>query len=155
MVGTILMMSGDTPRMKPTAAGLHRAAEIGHHDPAAVEAVLQDTWGHMRAEPGRVYSGHVIFAHSCNRDTTVLDWQFEDLSGGPWFPHQLMEFIDSRVPVGTEGFRIWRFDGTFTEMKNGKARFRGKVRPQRVVNRFPSPSSRRTRSATTGTRAAA
>jgi hypothetical protein len=137
------MMSGDTPRMKPTMAGLRRAAEIGHHDPAAVEAVLHDTWGHMKAEQGRVYTGHVIFAHTCNREVTVLDWSFEDLSGGPWFPEQLMEFISGKVPIETEEFRLWRFEGTFRELKNGRSRFSGKVRPQRVVDRFPSSSQKR------------
>jgi hypothetical protein len=142
MSGTILMMSGDTPRRKPTAAGIRRAAEIGHHDAGAVEAVLHDTWGHLKAVPGRDYRGHVVFAHTTNREVVVLEWEFEDLCGGPWFPNQLMDFVSSKVPMNTEGFRMWRFEGTFRELRNGNGRFRGTVRPQRLVDRFPSKTRR-------------
>lgn len=137
------MMGADSPRMKPTSAGLRRAAEIGHHDPAVVEAILHDTWGHMKPEQKRVYTGHIIFAHSCYRELTVLDWQFEDLEGGPWFPEHLMEFISSKTPIETEDFRLWRFEGTYRMLKNGKGRFSGRIRPQRVVDRFPSSNPKR------------
>lgn len=154
MVGTVLMMSGDTPRIKPTAAALRVAAKMGHHDPAAVEAILHDTWGHTKAQPGRVYAGHAIFAHTCNREVTILDWRFEDLGGGPWFPEHLMSYISSKVPLETEGFRLWRFEGTYRQLKNGRGRFSGRIRPQRVVDRFASRTPR-SAAATSATRSAA
>ncbi len=147
MDGTILMMSGDTPRRTATKAGLRRAAEMGHHDPEAVEAVLHDTWGHLKAVPGRDYEGHIVFAHTCHGELTILDWSFGDLSGGPWLPHEMMDFISSKVPIDTDGFRLWCFRGVFRELKNGKGRFRGTIRPQRVVDRFPSGKRARTKEA--------
>lgn len=134
---TIVAVITPGARMEPTRASMRRGAEVDQ-DAGKVEAILDDTWGHMRAEPGRFYTGHILFAMTCNREITVLDWEFEDLCGGPWFPEHLMEFIESKVPTNLEEFRLWRFDGTYRATKNDRYRFSGKVRPMRVQYRFPA-----------------
>lgn len=144
---TIIAIMGDRPRVKPTTAGLRRAAELGHHDAGQVEAILQDTWGHLKPEQGRLYQGHILFTLTCNREITILDWEFDDLSGGPWFAEHLMEFVCSKVPNDLKEFRLWRFDGTYRELKNGKGRFSGKVRPMRVQYRFPAKTDGRRKAA--------
>lgn len=142
-MSSILAIMGDRPRAKPTAASIRRAAEIGHHDPAQVEAILQDTWGHLKPKQDRIYGGHILFTLTCHQEITILDWEFEDLSGGPWFAEHLMEFVCSKVPEGLDEFRLWRFDGTYRELKNGNGRFSGKVRPMRVQYRFPAKTGGR------------
>ena len=133
---TIAMISARRPSLPPTPASERRSAETGM--PAGqVEHILQDTWGHMRAEANRTYEGFILFTHSCYRQITILDWKFEDLSGGPWFPEHMMEFVCGKVPQDATEFRLWRFDGTYRELKNGKGKFTGKVRPMRVQHRFP------------------
>lgn len=143
----LLAIISDGPTMKPTRASIRRGMETGY-SPAKVEAVYDDTWGHMRAETDRFYTGHILFAVTCNREITVLDWAFEDLSGGPWFPEHLMEFINSKVPDNIDEFRMWRFDGTYRAMKNDRYRFSGKVRPMRVQYRFPTAVKEQTKAKT-------
>lgn len=133
---TLIIMDASRPRMTPTKASIRRAAEIGHHDPAQVEAILNDTWGHLKAKQGQVYEGHILFTLTCHRETTILDWDFGDLPASPWFAEHLMDFVCSKVPDDVDEFRLWRFDGTYRELKNGNGRFSGEVRPMRVQYRF-------------------
>lgn len=110
--------------------------------PQYVEAVWQDTWGHLQPKVREIYSGFVLFTLGVHGDITIIDWSFKlkdgtELDGSPWLltdmTDQVCDWIDAK---NNRGGRIWQFDGTFERLKNGKSRWRGKVRPMRVQYRF-------------------
>lgn len=110
--------------------------------PQYVEAVWQDTWGHLAPKARKTYQGFTIFTLGIHGDVTIIDWEFklangEDLAGSPWFHedihNQVGDWIEKKDYLRGG---IWRFDGTFERLKNGKSRWRGKVRPMRIVYRF-------------------
>lgn len=131
----LLEISSARPSLPPSDAARRRSAETGM--PAGqVEAIYQDTWGHLKAKRDMVYEGFILFTTTCHGETTILDWSFGELPGSPWILEDMMNFVGSKVPERVEGFRLWRFDGTYRELRNGKGRFSGKVRPMRVQYRF-------------------
>ena len=110
--------------------------------PQYVEAVWQDTWGHLQPKVREIYSGFVLFTLGVHGDITIIDWSFKlkdetELGGSPWLltdmTDQVCDWIDAK---NNRRGRIWQFDGTFERLKNGKSRWRGKVRPMRVQYRF-------------------
>ncbi len=125
----------DRPSLPPSDAAHRRSLETGM--PAGqVEAIYQDTWGHLKAKVDVMYEGFILFTTTCHGETTILDWSFGDLPGSPWIAEDMMNFVLSKVPERDEGFRLWRFDGTYRELRSGKGKFSGKVRPMRVQYRF-------------------
>ena len=84
---------------------------------------MRETWGHLDPPPG-TYPGWILFAHGTHGDLVVLDEDFTDGCGGPWFYDELLEFTGQQSEQ-EEG--VYRFVGTYTRFKNGKGRFRGKV----------------------------
>lgn len=111
--------------------------------PQYVEAVWQDTWGHLAPRVRDVYEGFVLFTLGVHGDITLIDWDFKtkdgtELDGSPWLhedmTEQVCEWIDQK---DNRRGGIWQFDGTFERLKNGKSRWRGKVSPMRVQYRFP------------------
>ncbi|SCM79910.1 hypothetical protein KL86PLE_90703 [uncultured Pleomorphomonas sp.] len=110
--------------------------------PQYVEAVWQETWGHLQPKVCEVYSGFVLFGFGIHGDHLLIDWDFKlpdgtELDGSPWLfedmSDQVSDWIDQK---GHRSGGIWQFDGTFERLKNGKSRWRGKVRPMRAVYRF-------------------
>ncbi|SCW95741.1 hypothetical protein [Ancylobacter rudongensis] len=127
-----------------TTAAARYAASPGSATPIPqyVEAVWQDTWGHLAPKPRAVYRGSVLFTLGIHGDLVAIDWSFKleddtELVGSPWFHEDLHE----QMAIWAEQKKwfyggIWRFDGSFERLKNGKSRWRGKVRPMRAVYRF-------------------
>ena len=108
-----------------------------------IEDVMQDTWGHMAPKVREIYTGHVLFSRGIYAgDYLVNDYDFRladgtELDGGPWFftdvHDQVLGWIAQK---GDLNGGIWRFEGTFERLKNGKSRWRGKVIPMRLQYRF-------------------
>lgn len=110
--------------------------------PQYVEAVWQETWGHLQPKVREVYTGFVLFTLGMHGAITIIDWTFKlkdgtELDGSPWFHEdittQVCDWIEAKNNLRGG---IWQFDGTFERLKNGKSRWRGKVRPMRVQYRF-------------------
>jgi hypothetical protein len=127
-----------------TVAAERYAAQQGCPTPIGkyVEDVWQGTWGHLAPRPRAVYSGYVLFTLGTHGDITVINWDFTlpdktELDGSPWFHvdlhDQVYRWIEQKNHLRGG---IWQFDGTFERLKNGKSRWRGKVRPMRTVYRF-------------------
>jgi hypothetical protein len=93
---------------------------------AQVEA---DTWGHLAPKSRKVYKGFILFAYGEYGDLMPIKVNFEDLPDSPWFFDDMLDFLwkFSDKPKG----EVYRFDGTYTKLKNGKGRFVGKT--QRVI----------------------
>ena len=134
-----------------TAAAARYAASPQSATPIAqyVEAVWQDTWDHLAPKARSVYTGFVLFTLGIHGDIAVIDWSFAledrtELDGSPWFHEDLHDRVWGWIEQkNIQRGCIWRFDGTFERLKNGKSRWRGKVRPMRVVYRFQPKSQRR------------
>lgn len=94
--------------------------------------VAVNTWGHLAPEARKVYRGYIVFALGCYGDQVVLQSEFENLPGSPWYfddeSEWVNEFIDRHTKVGGDCHGIWRFDGTYTKFKNGNYRFSGKTK---------------------------
>lgn len=128
--------------MNMTAMSIRVAQGMGHPFPEQVESVMQDTWGHLAPVARQVYGGFILFTHGIHGDITVIDWEFAtreglELDGSPWLYTDMHEQVGQWIE-DKKNFRggIWKFEGTFERLKNGKSRWRGKVKPQRVQNRF-------------------
>ncbi|RWH52266.1 MAG: hypothetical protein E5V72_01460 [Mesorhizobium sp.] len=105
--------------------------------------VLAETWGHLAPKVREIYSGYILFTLGCHGDITLIDWEFKqpdgtELNSSPWFYEDINDFIGREIEKkGNRHGGIWRFDGTFERLKNGKSRWRGKTSPMRAVLRFP------------------
>lgn len=129
--------------MTYTTMAARRAIAIDFPDPHVIETAMQETWGHMAPKVREIYSGHVLFTKGIYAgDYCIIDFELRladgtELDGGPWFytdiHDQVLAWINAK---GNRDGGIWRFDGTFERFKNGKSRWRGKVRPMRVEPRF-------------------
>lgn len=129
--------------MTYTTAALRVANHHGDPFPENYERVWQDTWGHLAPKVREVYAGNILFTLGIHGDITLIDWDFQlpdgsALDGSPWLltdmTDQVCDWIEQKNNLRGG---IWRFIGTFERLKNGKSRWRGKVKPQRVVDRFP------------------
>ena len=56
------------------------------------EQVMQSTWGHLVPKVHIKYYGYIIVATSTFRCTYLLDYDFINLSGGPWLAEDVGEF---------------------------------------------------------------
>lgn len=128
-----------------THAAVALAIHKGHPCPEQVEAVLHDTWGHLKPKVREIYSGHVIIAKSMfsGHGTIPLTCELktaagEGLDSSPWFYQDLNDFAYEQVKDRNDagGWGLWKWEGTFERLKNGKSRWRGKTRPLRVDYRF-------------------
>lgn len=131
-----------------TTAALRGAKALGHPFPEQVETVWQDTWGHLAPKVREVYAGHIVFTLGIHGDITLIHWEFElddgtCLDGSPWLMEDMMDFVGNEIEK-KRNLRggIWRFDGTFERLKNGKGRWRGKTSPMRLQYRFPKKKAR-------------
>ena len=97
------------------------------------DVVTSDTWGHMAAEYNTLYTGWALFALSCFRQSSILDYHFEGLSGGPWFPDILGDFA-AQLPQDQPG--TVRFQGTYRALSRDlvAGRFLGLVAYTICVN---------------------
>lgn len=87
------------------------------------EAVMQGTWGHLAAKPGRKYYGYAIFALCEDGLYALIKYEFDDVSG-PWHHQHLLNFISKKAKdYGT----IYKFTGYYKAFKNGNCLFSGKT----------------------------
>jgi hypothetical protein len=132
--------------MTVTKAAALRAAELGTPFIGEVEAVYQDTWGHLAPKVKEYYTGFILWTLTIHGDILPIDWEFKDstgdhLPGSPWFATDLSDHLCQEIDRGrNHSGGIWRWEGTFIRNKNGTSRFSGKSRPQRCVDRFPGRS---------------
>jgi hypothetical protein len=116
-----------------------------------VEAILQDTWGHLAPKPKDIYQGFIIIAKSTFSGHGTIPLEFELRNGAgellqssPWFYEDLNEFCytatkDKPTP---DDWGLWKWEGTYERLKNGKTRWRGKARPLRITYRFGGASKK-------------
>jgi hypothetical protein len=106
-------------------------AFIEHERRAAAEVAGQ-TWGHLAPRVREPYRGWLLFAYSAYEGSAVLlDAEWDGLDDSPWLYEDMQEFI--RRPAVGGGERcvpggVYRFEGTYTKRKNGRAQFRGTTR---------------------------
>lgn len=95
--------------------------------------VLSSTWGHLHPEPRRKYRGYLVFACGAYRDVVILYADFQDLPDSPWFYEDMQQFVADKTRK--EDPAIFRFDGTYTKLRNGRCRFSGRVARTAVTSR--------------------
>ncbi|MDE4297168.1 hypothetical protein PXK56_18445 [Phaeobacter gallaeciensis] len=106
-------------------------------DAAYRAEVLANTWGHLAPQVGRVYSGWVVFTVGCFGDITIIDYELEDLPSSPWFFQDINNFVGEQIEKKKiDRGQVWRWDGTFKVLKNGRSRWSGGTRPCRINTRF-------------------
>lgn len=90
--------------------------------------VMEDTWGHLSPQPGRKYSGRILFTHGAYGDIVPIACDFSDLPDSPWFYEDMMQFIRDHIKKdGYEFGSIYRFVGTYVKFKNDNCRFSGET----------------------------
>lgn len=90
------------------------------------QEVMEDTWGHLRPKPKKVYRGTILFAHGEYGDIVPLRCHFKGLPSSPWFFEDMMEFISENL--GERG-SIRIFEGTYaTESDDRVGAFTGDIR---------------------------
>lgn len=114
-------------------------AEIDAHNKTIV---YHQTFGHLVPEARKFFPGYILFAYGCHGDIVLLDWDFGELEANPWLHHTMTEYVGDYVMKKALhlDYGIWRFEGTYHMQKNGYGKFRGKIRPMRVVHRFAGKS---------------
>ena len=91
--------------------------------------VMHSTWGHLAPVPRKPYTGGILFTHTEYGDLVPIRSSFPELPDSPWFYRHLHDFVadKARTPA-----TVYRFEGTYTMLKNGRSRFSGKVRKVRL-----------------------
>lgn len=131
-----------------TTAAVRGAKALGHPFPEQVEDVWQQTWGHLAPKVREVYAGHIVFTLGCHGDHTLIEWEFKlpdgtQLDASPWLHEDMVDFVADQIAAKKNFYGgIWRFDGTFERLKNGKGRWRGKTSAMRLQYRFPKKAKR-------------
>jgi hypothetical protein len=87
--------------------------------------IMRDTWGHMDANPGTRYKGHIIFAEGVfGGDRIILESEFGNAGYGPWFYDGIMDWLfDQNIEAG----KIYRFDGFYRLAPGGAHDFVGDI----------------------------
>ena len=115
----------------------HWTDAFAEHEARHRKKVLADTFGHLEPQPGHTYAGRVITARPIYDHGNVVilacDFPFE---GGPSFYRDIHDHFETKCPDIIGG--VWVWEGTLRIFKNGGSRWSGKLRPQRLVDRFPS-----------------
>lgn len=113
------------------------AGTFAPYEAEYINRVNINTWGHLAPKQGRIYTGWVVFTAGCFDDITIIDFKLEDLSSSPWFFEDINNFVcDQVIKKNIEAGQVWRWDGTFRVLKNGKSRWSGKTRSCRINTRF-------------------
>jgi hypothetical protein len=97
---------------------------IGETASSRVNAVMRDTWGHMGANPGTRYRGHVVFAAGCyGGERIVLEAEFGNAGFGPWFYEGVNEWVSWLEDI--EEGHLYRFEGYYRLGADGTHVFEG------------------------------
>ena len=91
--------------------------------------VTAATFGHLAPKPRERYVGYVVFVCGAYGDIVVLDASFKGLDDSPWL---FEDMNDLALRKATEDGVVYRFDGTYSKCKSGRAFFVGKIRQSRV-----------------------
>jgi hypothetical protein len=103
--------------------GINNIGIIGDILPSK-EEVMEDTWGHLRAKQGTMYTGYVIFTLTAFGDYVTIDYDFKDLDSSPWLYDNVYDFV---VRKAKDKGKIYKFTGTYHELKNLRGIFQGKL----------------------------
>lgn len=95
-------------------------------------AVMEDTWGHLRPQPGCRYPGEIVYTLGEYGDITVIRSDFGDFAGGPWFAGDESDFVSDQIKDGTPRGSIFRWKGYYQKFKNGRCRFVGKTEQVKI-----------------------
>lgn len=94
--------------------------------------VMEDVWGHLKAEENRTYHGWMLVYMTFNGYFGIIDWEFEDLDGSPWqyehFNAWVNKYVDYRNSVKNAGGPdmepgLYLYKGWYKTYKSGKAKF--------------------------------
>lgn len=106
------------------AYGARRAAQV-----------MQDTWGHLRAEPGVRHHGTIVFAESpFGGVRVILASEFGDAGCGPWFYQQVHDWLSDQ---DTEPGKLYTFTGSYREDQDGEYEWHGAT----AITDLPMPHS--------------
>lgn len=82
----------------------------------------EDTWGHLRPEPGKKYDGWILFTYTCYGDIVIIDWDFGELPASPWQCSDFINFIVTySKEIKTPG--VFRWTGWYKRFKNERCHF--------------------------------
>lgn len=91
-------------------------------DRRAIESV-NDTWGHLQANPHTRYHGTIVFAHSAyGGDLVVVSAEFKGLADSPWLYEHMEDFVAASE---TEPGNVYRWSGTYQATKARGPEFKG------------------------------
>jgi len=90
-----------------------------------VKRVMRETWGHLRAKPGR-HRGILIFACTEYGQPAVIRSDFEGVSGSPWYFQAEQEFVNRHA---VDSASVYVFRGDYVRRKGDDCgRFEGDIR---------------------------
>lgn len=90
------------------------------------EAVRENTWGHLKAQPDVWHPGGVVFAESAyGGERVILRADFGDgVPDSPWFYQHLHEWLWEQ---DTEPGALYTFTGWYRIGRSGAYEFRGEI----------------------------
>lgn len=91
--------------------------------------VMDDTWGHMEAQPGTTHNGRIMFTVTEWNETIAISANFSTMPGsGPLFYHSLNDYISNIADrLSLEEGGVYLFRGRYVRYKNGNDKFSGVV----------------------------
>lgn len=92
--------------------------------------VHQATWGHLRVrKPYKLHKAKIVFTCAgYGGAIEIIASRIKGVDDSPWLYDHMLEFA---VRKAVEG-KVSVFEGLYYVLKNGKGRFRGKVRTVKV-----------------------
>lgn len=92
--------------------------------------VMEETWGHLRAEQSRAYPGSIVFCHGQYGDLVLISVDFPEVEDSPWFFDGLMDWLEAQP---SEPGRVYRFTGRYRHTRDDRHTFRGKVEETHIA----------------------
>lgn len=83
--------------------------------------VMQETWGHLAPESGKIYRGKIMFSFNQYKEAELWGWEMEGLNASPWqfahFTHLTDVVWDLEI---VEAGSLWVFNGSYMVRDDGE-----------------------------------
>lgn len=90
--------------------------------------VTAATFGHLAPKP-QTESGWILFTLTAWGETTLIDFDFDNLEASPWFNDDAIEYLYNYTSNYKEkNFGVFKWEGTYKKFKNGNSKFKGKFK---------------------------
>ena len=107
---------------------------------ASIQAIAyvhqtKETFGHLKPKTQTEYKGYILFTLTAFGDTSIIDFEFENLTESPWFNNDILDLISEytkKLPKD-KYFGVFKWNGYYKKFKNGNFKFKGNFSEIKII----------------------